>query len=247
MIREERKKAKKKKRILVTVLSLLLLAGLTALVVTKLFVVKKVEVEGNELYGAEVIETAVLNDGYSWNSLYVFFKYKLVDTESVPFIDTMEISLKNPQTLHIKVYEKGIMGCIYISSIGENAYFDKDGFVVETSSDKIDDIPVIRGIECSEVVLYEKLPIEESRLRELLVLTQTLKRAELAPDSITYGVEDAPVLKYGGVKVNMGDLDLLTQKVERLEKIMPKLPGQGTLHLETWTEETTNIVFNKKE
>ena len=32
-----------------------------------------------------------------------------VNTSEVPFVDTMEISLKDPQTLHIKVYEKGIM------------------------------------------------------------------------------------------------------------------------------------------
>ena len=52
----------------------------------------------------------------------------------------------------------------------------------------------------------------------------------------------------GNVKVEMGSLELLTQKVERLDKILPQLSGmQGTLHLENWTEETTNIVFDKKE
>ena len=85
------------------------------------------EVEGNELYDAKVIEKVVLNDDYSWNSLYVYLKYRFVSTRDVPFVDTMEITLKDPQTLHIKVYEKGMMGYLYISSIDENAYFDKDG------------------------------------------------------------------------------------------------------------------------
>ena len=45
----------------------------------------------------------------------------------------------------------------------------------------------------------------------------------------------------------MGSLDLLTQKVERLAKIKPSIENlEGTLHLENWTEETTNIVFDKK-
>jgi cell division protein FtsQ len=178
----------------------------------------------------------------------VFLKYKFVSTKDIPFVDTMEISLKDPQTLHIKVYEKGMMGYLYISSIDENAYFDKDGIVVETSSEVIDGTPQIRGLDCEQVVLYEKLPVDSTKLREILTLTQALKRNDLIPDAITYGGENEPVLTYGKIKVQMGSLDLLTQKVERLAKIKPELTGlAGTLHLENWTEETTNIVFDKKK
>lgn len=246
MIREKRRKARKRKKIVIALLVILLLIAAAALIVIKVFRVEKVEVEGNELYDAKVIEKAVLNDKYSWNSLYVFLKYRFVDTKEVPFVDTMEITLKDPQTLHIKVYEKGIMGYLYISSIDENAYFDKDGLVVETSSKVIDGTPQIIGIDCDKVVLYEKLPIGNAKLREILTLTQALKRNALIPDSITYGVANEPLLAYGKIKVEMGSLELLTQKVERLAKIKPSLEGMdGTLHLENWTEETTNIVFDK--
>ena len=246
MIKEKRRKARKRKKIAIALLIILLLLAAAALVVIKVFRVEKVEVEGNELYDAKVIEKAVLNDKYSWNSLYVFLKYRFVDTKKVPFVDTMEITLKDPQTLHIKVYEKGIMGYLYISSIDENAYFDKDGLVVETSSKVIDGTPQIIGIDCDKVVLYEKLPIGNAKLREILTLTQALKRNSLIPDSITYGVANEPLLAYGKIKVEMGSLELLTQKVERLAKIKPSLEGMdGTLHLENWTEETTIIVFDK--
>lgn len=248
MIKEKRRRARRIKRIASAVLIILLVAAAAAVVVVRVFQVKHVEVEGNELYGADVIEQTVLNDEYSWNSLYVFLKYRFIRTDEVPFVDTMEITLKDPQTLHIKVYEKGMMGYLYIPAIDENAYFDKDGFVVETSAEKIPDVAQIKGIECSEVVLYEKLPIDAGALRDILTLTQALKRSGMIPDSVTYGVRNEPVLKYGKIKVEMGDLALLTQKVERMDKIMPQLTGkEGTLHLETWTEETTNIVFDQKE
>jgi cell division protein FtsQ len=248
MIREQRRKARRKRDILAVILFILILLALAFLVIIALFKVNNVEVEGNKLYGSEVIEDTVLNDEYSWNSLYVFLKYRFMSTEDLPFVDTMEISLKDPQTLHIKVYEKGIMGYLYISSIDENAYFDKDGIVVETSSKVIDGTPQIKGIDCEQVVLYEKLPIDASKLREILTLTQALKRNSLIPDSVTYGGDSEPVLGYGKVKVEMGSLDLLTQKVERLAKIKPELDGlEGTLHLENWTEETTNIVFDQKK
>ncbi len=62
------------------------------------------------------------------------------------------------------------------------------------------------------MVLYEKLPVDDSRLKEILELTQALKREDLIPDSITYGGEGEPVISYGGLTVKMGDTKLLTQK-----------------------------------
>lgn len=214
----------------------------------KLFTVKKVVVEGNELYDQKTIEDAVLNDKYSWNSLYVYLKYKVKDTKKIPFIDTMSISLDSPHTLHISVYEKGMLGYIYIPGIDENAYFDKDGLVVETSSDIVDGVPKIDGINCDKVVLYEKLPVDDSRLKEILELTQALKREDLIPDSITYGGEGEPVISYGGLTVKMGDTKLLTQKIKRLKAILPSVKDMsGILHLEDWTEDSTNIVFDKTD
>ena len=70
------------------------------LIALKLFTVKRVVVEGNELYDQKTIEDAVLNDKYSWNSLYVYLKYKVKDTKKIPFIDTMSIILDSPHTLH---------------------------------------------------------------------------------------------------------------------------------------------------
>lgn len=247
MIKEERKRKRKFITFIKIFLIVVLLLAIAMLVVVELFTVENVEMEGNELYEQQIIEEVVLNDEYSWNSLYVFIKYKLTDTENVPFIDTMDISLKDPHTLKIKVYEKGMMGYIYIPGIGENAYFDKDGIVVETSKNVIKDVPKIEGIKCDEVVLYEKLPIKNGALKNILTLTQTLKRKDLVPDSITYGGSHAPELKYGKISVLVGDTDLLTMKVDRLEAIMPSLEGlSGTLHLEDWKEESTNIVFDKK-
>ncbi len=248
-IRERKQKKKSRWKIaLLSSLLVILLFTATAILLVKVFVVKNVKVEGNVLYEDELIVNTVLNDEYSWSSIYVLLKYTFMDTEPIPFIDEMEISMANPQTLNIKVYEKGIMGYLYIPSNEQKAFFDKDGFVVEIHTGNIPDIPCIMGLECNEIVLYEKLPIEESLLKKMLSLTQTLKREKLIPDTITYGVKNEPVVSYDKVKVLFGGMSNLTQKVERMKKILPELNGMaGTLHLENWTEENTNIVFEKEE
>ena len=249
MIKEERRRKKRRKIGLYILLILILLIAAGVFTVMNVFTVENVVVEGNELYSSTQIENMVLNDEYSWNSLYVDLKYRFVDIGEVPFVDTMEVSLDNPHTVHIKVYEKGMLGYLYINSIGQNAYFDKDGFVVETSSEVIDGVPKITGISCEEVVLYEKLQLENSDiLRDLLNLTQTLKKYNLLPDEIQYDSNMEPVLYYGTIQVKIGSEDNLSQKVVRLSIILPQLDGlSGTLHLETWTPETTDIIWDRAE
>lgn len=249
MIKEERRRKKRRKIGLYILLILILLIAAGVFIVMNVFTVENVVVEGNELYSSTQIENMVLNDEYSWNSLYVDLKYRFVDIGEVPFVDTMEVSLDNPHTVHIKVYEKGMLGYLYINSIGQNAYFDKDGFVVETSTEVIDGVPKITGISCEEVVLYEKLQLENSDiLRDLLNLTQTLKKYNLLPDEIQYDSNMESVLYYGTIQVKIGSEDNLSQKVVRLSIILPQLDGlSGTLHLETWTPETTDIIWDRAE
>ena len=249
MIKEERRRKKRRKIGLYILLILILLIAVGVFIVMNVFTVENVVVEGNELYSSTQIENMVLNDEYSWNSLYVDLKYRFMDIGEVPFVDMMEVSLDNPHTVHIKVYEKGMLGYLYINSIGQNAYFDKDGFVVETSTEVIDGVPKITGISCEEVVLYEKLQLENSDiLRDLLNLTQTLKKYNLLPDEIQYDSNMEPVLYYGTIQVKIGSEDNLSQKVVRLSIILPQLDGlSGTLHLETWTPETTDIIWDRAE
>uniref|UniRef100_UPI004055E5B3 cell division protein FtsQ/DivIB n=1 Tax=Agathobacter sp. TaxID=2021311 RepID=UPI004055E5B3 len=245
-MRGKKRKSAFLKRFFITVFSLAAAGLLSVLIIINVFVIKNVEVEGNKLYDETVITDAVLNDEYSWNTLYVFLKYTIMDTQQIPFIDTMEITMKDPQTLHIEVYEKGLLGYLYIPTINQNAYFDKDGFVTETSERKIENVPLIEGLACDEVVLYEKLPVDSKQLKQILTLTQSLKRKSLEPERILYGVNYEPVLVYGDASVYMGSMELLTQKVERLDKILPSIEGMsGILHLEEWSEENSNIVFEK--
>ena len=249
MIKEDRRKRRKAKIKLYIALIILLLLALTAFIVTNVFTVEKVVVEGNVLYTDSQIEEMILNDEYSWNSLYVNLKYQFTEVGEVPFVDEMEISLDDPHTVRIKVYEKGILGYLYIPILGQNAYFDKDGFVVETSKEKIPDVPRVTGVKCNEVILYEQLALEDPLiLRELLNLTQTLKKYNLLSEEIRFDASKGAVLTYEKISVIVGSDDNLSQKIIRLSYILPQLKGMaGTLHLEKWTEENTDIVFDKDE
>ena len=249
MIKEERRRKKRRKIGLYILLILILLIAAGVFIVMNVFTVENVVVEGNELYSSTQIENMVLNDEYSWNSLYVDLKYRFVDIGEVPFVDTMEVSLDNPHTVHIKVYEKGMLGYLYINSIGQNAYFDKDGFVVEISSEIIPGVTKINGLSVQTAELYKKLSIGENSklLRTLLSVTQLLKKYERVPEVIL--IQNSNVyLSYGAIQVNLGSGTDLNEKILRMDQILLQLDGMsGMLHLETWSETNTDIYFRNGE
>lgn len=249
LLREKRKKKKKRKIKLIIFLTFLLVLGLWALIIWQVYRVKEVKVEGNVHYSKEQIEKFVLDDEYSWNSLYVYLKYRFMEMEQIPFVDTMEVSLEDPKTLKIFVYEKEIIGYLYISSIDQNAYFDKDGFVVETSKETIEGIPRVEGLNCGQVVLYEKLPIKDKNiLRSLLSASQSLKKNGVVPEEILFEENGDLILTYGNIRVLLGGGDKLTSKILRLSYILPQLDGKkGVLHVENWTENTTDIIFDQEK
>lgn len=243
MIKEKRKKKARRKRRLILVFVFLCIIGGLALAGVKGFTLKEVKVSGNELYTDRQIKDSVLNDEYSWNTLYVVFKYKLFQMREIPFIDEMEIEFVSPHTIQIKVYEKAIIG--YIEANDQNVYFDKDGFVVEISKRLIENVPKVEGIVCREVIVYEKLNLDdEHALSLLLTFSQQLEKYELVPQTITFGENNNLSADFGDIKAQIGSSDYLVEKVMRLDAIMPKLSGKrGTLHLENWTPLTTDAVF----
>ena len=256
MIKEQRKeilrKKKRRRNILIVLALIVLLAAIGTLLVTQVFTVKKVHVVGNELYSDEQIEQIVLSDEYSWSTLYVYLKYRFIHAEKLPFVDTLEVSLQltSPHELTVEVYEKGILGYLYISSIDQNAYFDRDGFVVETSQEVMGDVPKIEGLTCDSVVLYEKLPFSnDTALKNLLSLTQLLQKYEIPAKRIKYEEVAGTMTVYSGkITILVGTADNLAQKIMRLQYILPQLEGKkGTLHLENWTSETTDIIFDPKK
>lgn len=256
MIREQRReiqrRKKKRRNWLIAVCTIFLLVMIGIVLVTKVYTVEHVQVVGNELYTDEQIEEIVLADEYSWSTLYVYLKYRFFRTQMLPFVDSLMVSIHpaSPHELQVEVYEKGILGYLYISSIDQNAYFDKDGFVVETSQKVIKDVPEIQGLTCDSVVLYEKLPLKEpTALKNLLALTQLLEKCEIPAKQIKYEESAGTMtVQSNQITVNVGNADNLAHKIMRLKYILPNLEGKkGTLHLENWTSETTDIIFDPKK
>ncbi|MCC8029109.1 MAG: cell division protein FtsQ/DivIB [Lachnospiraceae bacterium] len=249
-MRKKRRKQQRRRFLRVFLPVLILIAVLAVIMVWKVFVVDEVEIVGNEIYSDEQIESWALDDEYSWNSLYVVLKNRLQKQEDIPFVDTIDISLASPSKIRITVTEKGVLGYIYIPTLGQNAYFDQDGFVIELSTDVIEGTMKISGLSVKRAELYEKLDLEDSSiLKMLLSLTQLLKKYDRVPELI-YVKDDDILLSYGSIQVNLGTGSSLNEKILRMDEILSRLLDEGrvgTLHLDTWSQSGTDIYFKKNE
>ena len=220
----------------------LLLAGV--LVVT-LFRIRDVEVTGNSFYTEEEIRDRVITDRYTSNSLYLYLKYKYFNTEEIPFVDKIEVTLLGPGKVRIRVYEKSIVG--YVAYMGSNFYFDQDGVVVECSSEMKEGVPCISGLKFSSLALYQKLAVEDDSIFDrILTITQLVKKYELSPDRIEFSDDLSLTLYFDQVRVALGNSGSLEEKIGRLYDLFPDLEGRsGIFHMENYTEDSKFISFEQ--
>lgn len=219
-----------------------------ALLAAGIFRVKKVEVSGNSYYSEEEIQELVM-DGHE-NSLYLFALYNYLEGKEIPFVDKVELSLKSPGTIKIRVYEKLMIG--YVEYMGANLYFDKDGTVVESSERVLEGIPCIQGLKFDTLTLYQPLDVKNKKIFEILrSLTQVMEKYELVPDAINLQNEGKKiVLTFGNVRINLGAGKNMDEKASGIKTLLPELEDKsGVLHMEDYTRESTNISFirDKKE
>ena len=220
------------------------IAIFSVLIAVGIFRVDKVEVTGNSYYTEAEIEKLVM--GENSNSLYLVFLYDYLDGKDIPFVDSVEVSMVSPSHVKIRVYEKTLIG--YVEYMGSNLYFDKDGTVVESSTEVLEGVPCIKGLKFDTLTLYQPLNVANSQVFEILLsMTQMMKKYELNPDAITLKNDSTEVvLTFGNVRINLGTGQNMDEKASRIKTLLPDLEDKsGTLHMEEYTNESTNISFIK--
>lgn len=229
--------------VLIASIAIVCLAAI-ALVVVFVFRVQNISVEGNVHYTSEEIETMVLTDRLSYNSLYLSLKYRNKEIRDIPFIETMSVRVDSPDSITIRVYEKSVAG--YVEYMGRYMYFDRDGIVVESSETRTEGIPQVTGIRFDHVVLYEALPVKNTDIfQEILSITQMLSKHQITTDKIYFNESNEITLYFDNIRAKLGK-DNLEEKVMRLEQILPNLSGEsGVLDLQNYSEDRKNVTFQK--
>ena len=234
-----------RRRFLLPAVLLAIAAVLAAvfLFILQYFHVENIYVEGNLHYTSDEIIQMVTGQRFGDNSLYLALKYRDRGIQDIPFIQTMDVDVLSPDTIKITVYEKSVAG--YVKYLDRYMYFDRDGIVVEASVTKTEGIPEITGIDFSQVVLYEALPVENQDIfREILSITQILSKYGLSADKIYFDDAGEMTLYFGDVRARLGSEENMEEKVGRLQQLLPSAEGKkGVFRLENYSGSGENVSF----
>ena len=208
--------------------------------------VRNVVVEGNKHYSSKEIQDMVMTGYLGDNSLYLSMKYKNKEISDIPFIETMDIIVTSNDTIKIMVYEKSLAG--FVEYLGRYMYFDNDGVVIEAAKVPTKGIPQVTGLEFDHIVLYEKLPVDNDAIfQDILTITKLLNKYNMICEKIQFDANYQITLGYEKVKVNIGKLENLEEKLMQLPYILPSLEGEsGTLDLQNYTSDKKSITFEKE-
>ena len=209
------------------------------------FRITSVMVEGNIHYSTDQITEMVMNSDFSNNSVFLSMQYHNKSITDVPFVERIDVSVVDRQTVKITVYEKALAG--YVQYLGSYMYFDKDGIVVESSNVLTPGIPEVSGLKFNHVVLHEALPVENEEIfQEILNITNLLNKHGLSATKIQFDSLYDVSLHFGKVRVIMGEDADMDQIIMRLTGVLPHLEGKsGVLHMENFSEANKDITFEE--
>lgn len=231
---------KTRKTVLAAAVVILLLSAIIILS----FRIKTVTVTGNQRYTQEQMINTLFPDNISYNAVYCYLKDRFQPHETIPFVEDYRIVYHSPRSVEIIVYEKSVVG--YVSYMSSYMYFDKDGIIVESASEQLEGIPQITGLKFGQIVLYQKLPVEQEDIfQEILNLTQILSIYDMKVDRIQYNSFGEATLFMDGIEVQLGNNEGLNGKIAELNDMLPLLSGRsGVLHLEDYDETNTTVGYS---
>jgi hypothetical protein len=148
------------KKLLITfIITVLLLGGVVLYLST--FKLNEIEIVGCDMASAEQIRKSYESNLRFGNTLELLLRTKLDNECDVPFVAKTDIELVSKNKVRIQVYEKSVAGCIqYMENY---VYFDKDGIVLETSPEKFENVPYIKGLKVKSWEYGEELPLEDKK------------------------------------------------------------------------------------
>ena len=184
---------------------------------------------GSERYTAQELEGFFFKSDSDRRLVKFIYNQKFKDKIEIPFVETYDMETLSPTEYKITIYEKSVVG--YIEYMGSNMYFDKDGIVVESSTKKLENVPLISGIDYDYIVLHQKLPVE---------------KYEITTENIDIDNDFKIKIRIGQVTVNLGDSTDLNEKIKDLSDIIPTLVDEkGVLDMSVSNTTGSGYTFKK--
>lgn len=233
-----------KKRVIIIGI-LVILIGMIAYAAT--YNIKEIQVNGCEVVDEQTIIDAINEKSLINNSLVLSLQNKLNPIENIPFVAKIDIDFVSKHKISVTVYEKSMAGCV--EYMDRYVYFDKDGIVLESSSEIIEGVPCIRGLNFNQWEIGKKLPIDDTgKFKSILSITQLVDKYKLDIDGIKFTAENEIILIHDKITIELGEGEYLAIQMMNLGSILEGLEGmEGTLYMKDFNSDEATASFSKKK
>lgn len=206
---------------------------------------KTLDIIGLNYYTKEEMQDQLITKWSDHNSILFYLRYRMGRGNEIPFVQAFDIDFVGLNEVKIRVYEKSIVACI--RHMNEYIYFDKDGTIVEITSNPIKYIPYITGIPFKQITLYQPLQLEDSTiLSKIVEISILIQSHELPIDRIHFQQNGEVILKAKKVRVLLGKQENYDIQIAELTNLLPKalqLKQKGVLDMENFQEGQGKVVF----
>ncbi len=214
-------KQAKKRNLLPWLLAIAVVLGAGLFILQNAIRIKEIIVVGNVRYSSEEV-VGMIGIEEEENILQVYFNRKEL-LEDHPYLERVEISFVSYNQVRIDVVEKDVIGGYRY--MGKYLCIDKDGYIIASTDELQDGVPLIKGITVESFVDGEPLAVKDGVLGTLLTLHQLQNKYSMKLDIIDFryaGVTDI-LLGHGKLLLFLGTSEQLESKIEKASQILAQV------------------------
>lgn len=203
----------------------ILVIGITILLATRL---SNVTIDGSLHYSEEEIKEILISQETDRNTLLFYLRHKYKEPY-IPFIEKIDISLIDRNTVHLQVHEKIIIGGI--EYMGSFMYFDRDGIIVESSNEKVPHVPIVIGLHFNKLILHEKIEVSQPNIFNVILnITQLIHRYDIGGNEINFTKNLEVILTIDNIQVLLGKRDNYDEQIAQLPNLLESVKEDEKLY-----------------
>ncbi len=225
----------KKAKIKMVSLTFFAILVIAVLVCYYLFHIDTIHVEGSQMYTESDVINSVFTRKFSDNELMFRFYNKIFGINKLPFIEQIDVTYDNRNTVTLTVYDKTISGCV--KYLGQYVYFDKDGIVLQSLPEYKEGVPIVTGIKFGDFVIGEKFAVKDSSVFDA-VMNVSLLINHYGIHIERIHVNDGSITLYAGkVIVDLGKRKMYDDQMAALSDVLDKTEKKnlsGTINMKNY-------------
>lgn len=210
---------------------------MTLMIVFFGFKIEHIQVEGTECYTEEEIIHSVFTRDFSDNELVFMLYQRLYGINKLPFVEDIEVTYNNRNTVTLHVYDKAISGCIQY--MGQYVYFDKDGVVLQSLQERKLGVPIVTGIKFGKFTVGQPFSVEdESLFATIMNLSGLISHYQIEVKKIHIAKNEI-ILYTDNIKILLGNKSMYDDEIAALSSILEIAEEKnlsGVIDMKTFTK-----------